>query len=167
VCRIVFGDAFAPAAAPLAILVWAIPVTLLSGHARITLIAGGEQRFVFASQIAGVVTTVIVGLATIPRYGAIAGAATTLASYLAVWFAAHFFTVRRVVPLPLLGVLRPLAVAGIVYTLRELYAPSSIAAGVAALAGYVVFGPLLDRRFLADIRQLLAVRRKRESTAAP
>ena len=158
--RVVFGDAFAAAATPLAILVWAIPVTLLSGHARITLIAGGEQRLVFASQLAGVATTVVVGLATIPKYGAAGGAATTLASYLAVWVAAHVFTVRRVVPLPLLGVARPLAVAGAVYALRELYAPSSMTAGIAALIGYAIFGPLLDRRFLADLRRLLAARRR-------
>ena len=151
--RVVFGDAFRAVAAPLKVLVWAIPVTLLSGHARITLIAGGEQRFVLAAQLAGVATTLAVGLATIPRYGATAGAATTLASYLAVWAVAHFFAVRRVVPLPLFGVVRPLVVAGTVYALRELYAPSSMTAGAAALAGYVVFGPLLDRRFLADIRR--------------
>lgn len=158
VMRVVFGEAFAAAATPLAILVWAIPVTLLSGHARITLIADGQQRFVFASQLAGVATTVVVGLATIPRFGAAGGAATTLASYLAVWGAAHAFTVRRVVPLPLFGVARPLAVAGTVYALREIYAPSSLTAGVAALIGYVILGPLLDRRFLADIRQLLTAR---------
>lgn len=157
--RVVFGDAFAAVAAPLAVLVWAIPVTLLSGHARITLIAGGEQRFVLVSQLAGIGTTVVVGLATIPTYGAIAGAATTLTSYLAVWVVAHIFAVRRVVPLPLFGVLRPLVVAGTVYALREIYAPSSMTAGAAAVAGYVIFGPLLDRRFLADIRRLLAVRR--------
>ena len=157
--RVVFGDAFAAAAAPLAVLVWAIPVTLLSGHARITLIAGEEQRFVLAAQLAGVGTTVVVGLATIPRYGAMAGAATTLISYLAVWVVAHVFAVRRVVALPLFGVLRPLAVAATVYALRELYAPSSVTAGAAALAAYVVFGPLLDRRFLADLRRLWAVRR--------
>ena len=101
----------------------------------------------------------LVGLATIPRYGAIAGAATTLTSYLAVWIVAHLFAVRRIVPLPLFGVLRPLAVAVAVYALRELYAPSSVPAGAAALAGYVVLGPLLDRRFLADLRRLSAVRR--------
>jgi hypothetical protein len=52
-----------------------------------------------------------------------------------------------------------MAVAGIVYALREIYAPSSMTAAIAALAAYVVFGPLLDRRFLADIRQLLTARR--------
>jgi O-antigen/teichoic acid export membrane protein len=158
VMRAVFGDAYAAAAGPLAILAWAIPVTLLSGHARITLIAGNEQRFVFASQLAGLMTTVLVGLATIPRYGALAGAATTLASYLVVWIAAHVFTVRRIAPLPLLGVLRPLAVATIVYALREVYAPASVVAGVAALAAYALLGPLVDRSLMADMGRLLAAR---------
>ena len=159
VIRVVFGVAFAAAASPLAILVWTIPVTLLSGHARITLIAGGQQRLLLASQLVGVGTTLLVGLATIPRYGATAGAATTLASYLAVWIAAHMFTIRRIAPLPLFGVLRPLAVAGNVCVLREIFAPSSLMAGVAALAIYVMLGPLLDRRLRADIGQLLAARR--------
>jgi hypothetical protein len=46
------------------------------------------------------------------------------------------------------------------YALRELYAPSGMIAGATALAGYVMFGPLLDRRFVADIRQIAAVRRR-------
>ena len=166
VSRVVFGNAFAATAGPLAVLVWAIPVTLLSGHARITLIAAGEQRFVFASQLAGVATTMIVGIATIPGYGAMGGAATVVASYLAVWFAAHGFAVRRVVPLPLFGVARPLAVAATAYLLRDYYAPSSLMAGVAALAGYVVLGPLLDRSFLADLRRILALRAKESGNAA-
>jgi O-antigen/teichoic acid export membrane protein len=157
--RIVFGDAFAAAATPLAILVWAIPVTLLSGHARITLIAGGYQRFVFTSQLAGVVTTVLVGFATIPRYGATAGAATTLASYLAVWIVSHMFAIRRIASLPLFGVLRPLAVAATVVVLREFFAPSSFLAGLAALAAYVMVGLLIDRELLTDIGQFLAARR--------
>ena len=139
---------------------------LLAALGSVRRIAAGEQRFVFASQLAGIATTMIVGIATIPGYGAMGGAATVVASYLAVWFAAHGFAVRRVVTLPLFGVARPLAVAATAYLLRDYYAPSSLMAGVAALAGYVVLGPLLDRSFLADLRRILALRAKETGNAA-
>lgn len=158
VIRVVFGEAFEAAAIPLAILVWAIPVTLLSGHARIALIAGGYQSSVFMSQLAGVVMTVVVGVVTIPFYGAIGGAATTLASYLAVWIASHMLAIRRIAPLPFFEVLRPLGVAMTIGVLREVFAPSSVVAGIAALVAYLILGLLFDRELLADIKQLLARR---------
>ena len=158
VIRVVFGEAFEAAAIPLAILVWAIPVTLLSGHARIALIAGGYQSSVFMSQLAGVVMTVVVGVVTIPFYGAIGGAATTLASYLAVWIASHMLAIRRIAPLPFFEVLRPLGVAMTIGVLREVFAPSSLVAGIAALAAYLILGLLFDRELLADIGRLLARR---------
>jgi O-antigen/teichoic acid export membrane protein len=155
----VFSATYAAAAAPFALLVWAIPITLLSGHARITLIAGGEQRFVLASQIAGIATTVVVGLIAIPAYGALGGAATVVVSYAAVWAAAHFFAVRRVASLPLLSVLRPLVAAAIAYALYQALAPGNLAAGAAALIGYAAFGLAVDRKIIADIRMLASARR--------
>jgi hypothetical protein len=42
--------------------------------------------------------------------------------------------------------------------LREVFAPSSLVAGIAALAAYLILGLLFDRELLADIKQLLARR---------
>ena len=165
ISRVVFGEPFAAAAGPLAIMVWAIPITLLSGHARITLIAGDEQRFVLVSQLTGVATTLVVGLLTIPRYGATGGAATIVISYLAVWGAAHFFAVRRVAWVPLMDVLPPLLASVAVLALREHYAPSSLMAGAAALGIYILSAPLLDRKLLADIGRLMAARRDKSVSA--
>lgn len=159
IVRIVFGASYAEAAAPFALLVWAIPITLLSGHARITLIAGGEQRSLLASQLAGILTTVAVGLALIPTYGALGGAATVVASYTVVWGVAHVFAVRRVAPLPLFGVLRPVLAAVVVYALHQALAPSSLAAGVAALAAYAALALVLDRQIMTDLRFLAKARR--------
>lgn len=165
-CQIVFGDKFAAAAVPLAILVWAIPITLLSGHARITLIAAERQALVLASQLTGVATTLVIGVATIPRYGAVAGSVTILISYLAVWIAAHWFAARHVGRLPLFSVLRPVLLAALLYALREYLVPSSIVAGIGALTAYAVIGPLLDRKFVADIGRILATRSAAPGTPA-
>ena len=124
------------------------------------MIAGGMQHFVLIAQLSGVIVNLLVGFATIPTYGATAGAATMLASSLAVWAVAHFFAVRKVAPMPFLGVVRPLVVAGVVFALHQIYAPSSHIAATAALAGYFVFGPLLDRSFVADLRRLVNLMRK-------
>jgi PST family polysaccharide transporter len=163
----VFSENYAPAGAAFALLVWAIPITLLSGHARITLIAGGQQRFVLASQVAGIVTTVAVGLIAIPAYGALGGAATVVVSYGAVWAAAHFFTVRRVTPLPLLGVLRPLAAAAAVYATFQVFAPGNVVAGAVALIGYAALAFVLDRELISDLRLLASTRRGQRGSEPP
>src|SRR4029079_7578704 len=105
------------------------------------------------SQLAGVVMTVVVGVVTIAFYGAIGGAATTLASYLAVWIASHMLAIGRIAPLPFFAVLRPLGVAMTIGILREVFASSSLVAGIAALAAYLILGLLLDRELLADMKQ--------------
>ena len=158
-CRTVFGDSFGPAAQALEVLVWIIPLTLLSGHCRVALIAGGEQKCVLYAHIGGASITLLVGLATIPVHGAVGGAATMLSSALGVWMIAHIFAVRRVAKLPLFGVIRPLLIASVIYALYIRYAPESQLAGLAVLAGYVVFGPILDRSFVADARRLWGARK--------
>lgn len=65
----IYGEAYAPAAWPLRIVVWMIPIAWLSGHFRYSLIATGHQRSEFyASTATGIVTA---GLAyvLIPRGG--------------------------------------------------------------------------------------------------
>jgi O-antigen/teichoic acid export membrane protein len=159
-CRTVFGDSFGPAAQPLKVLVWTVPVTLLSGHCRAALVAGGEQKYLLYAQLGGLSITLLVGFATIPTYGAVAGAATMLISAVSVWMIAHAFAARRVAAIPLLGVFRPLLVAAVLYAMHFRFAPESQLAGLAVLAGYVVFGPLLDRSFVADARQLWETRQR-------
>ena len=48
-----FGPPFAEAASSLAVLVWVLPLTMLSGHARWSLIAAGRQSRVLWAQLAG------------------------------------------------------------------------------------------------------------------
>jgi O-antigen/teichoic acid export membrane protein len=92
ICRFVYGDAFSLAGTTLAVLVWTIPLTLFSGHARWALIARGEQRFVLVAQIAGAITTVSAGWWAMAQWGALGGAIAMVSSSLIVsdWRSAGF-----------------------------------------------------------------------------
>ena len=48
-----YGESFAGAATALAVLAWILPITILGGHARWSLITLGFQRCVLVSQLAG------------------------------------------------------------------------------------------------------------------
>jgi O-antigen/teichoic acid export membrane protein len=161
--RLAFGEKFATAAPVFELLVWYLPATLLSGHARWLLIAGGRQHFVFWAQLVGSVITVVVGVPLTLRYDAEGGAAGMVAGGLAVWVAAHFFARKHVGPLPGgLMTLLPAGVALAAYATSQVWSTSPwLAAPVLTLA-YFALAPLLDRRLLADLRLLANAKSDRE-----
>jgi len=155
VCRIAFGEAFGAAALPFAVLVWVLPVGLLSGHARYALIASGHQRRELGAQLVGAAITALVGAAAIRALGALGGALAMLASALAVWAIAHRATVRHVAPIPALGpVVRPLLMAALAAALLPRLFASPWIAALAAGAGGLALAPLVDPRLLSDLRTL-------------
>ncbi len=77
VVQTVYGAAYAPAALPLQIVIWMIPVAWFGGHFRYSLIAAGEQRWEFGALAAGVVGTITCAVLTAPTLGAV-GAAISL-----------------------------------------------------------------------------------------
>lgn len=161
--ELAFGKKFATAAPVFELLVWYLPATLLSGHGRWLLIAGGRQHFVFWAQLIGTATTMLVGIPLTLRYQAEGGAAGMVAGGLAVWAAAHFFAKKHVGPLP--GGLMTLLPAGLALgafvASRSWGASPWIAAPTLTLA-YFVLAPLVDRRLLEDVR--LLARAKSDTT---
>jgi PST family polysaccharide transporter len=77
VIHTVYGAAYGPAALPLQIVIWMIPLACFSGHFRYSLVAAGEQRWEFGALAVTVVATVSCALATTPTLGAV-GAAISL-----------------------------------------------------------------------------------------
>ncbi len=154
--RIAFGDAFGDAALPFAVLVWALPLGLISGHARFGLIAAGEQRRELVAQLVGAAITLGVGLVAIPTIGPVGGGVAMLASNLAVWAVAHRAMVRHVAPIPGLGpVWRPALWAATLGALVLAWGPADPwLAGPAAALLFLAPAPWLDRSLLGDLRQL-------------
>lgn len=77
VLTILFGSGFRGGAAPFSILVWMLPIAMLSGHYRYTLIAYRLQKRLLRCTIAGAAVAVALGFALVPFYGGI-GAACAL-----------------------------------------------------------------------------------------
>lgn len=155
----VYGDAFVGAATTFGILVWYLPATLLSGHARWLMIAANGQRYVFFAQLIGALTTVIVGVPLVTTFQAEGAAIAMVAGSIAVWISAQLFALLRVrradgtatTVLPALWAL----IVGIGASQLSL-TPWLVA--TAAIVAYWGAAPLLDRRLLADLRHLAAAK---------
>ena len=89
-----YGAEFAPADRLLSVLVWMVPVAMLSGHYRYTLIAANLQRYLLGAAAAGAAVAVLASFVLIPRVGA-HGAAVSLLAACTVEFAVAFLFVRR------------------------------------------------------------------------
>lgn len=79
IMALISGARFAAAGPVLAVLVWAFPLRFLSGHARWSLIADGQQRWLLGAEIAGAAALVLTALLVIPAYGAVGASIALLA----------------------------------------------------------------------------------------
>lgn len=152
---ILYGQKFAIAAPVLTLLVWAFPLTLLSGHFRWSLIAGGGERKVFLAHIAGFITMIIVSIALIPSFGALGAAGGMVSASLVILLTSIFFA-RSVLPVWVMSrdVVLPLLLGIIVsISVRELVESPLIAALIGC--GILTVISFLERRLLNDLRILV------------
>lgn len=165
-CRLVYGGAFQAAGAPLALLVWMLPATLLQGHARSALVAQDQQRFLLVAHAAGAAATLAAGLVLIPGLGAPGAAGAMLISQLVVWAVVHRYAVRLVAPIPgVAAAARPAALALAAALLASGLAASPWLAAALAAGGFAAGAPLVDRALLGDLRRLMAA--KADAPPAP
>ncbi len=158
-CGLVFGKSFEVAAPLLSVLVWTLPVQLLSGHAPFALIAQGHQRSVLVAQATGAGVMLALGAGLVLLLGALGAALSLVAARIAVWCVAHAYARIRVGSLPLARPLAlPLAAVVAILAADHAWQPSPwlsapLAAGAFALAGLV-----LDRRLLPSLALLGAAK---------
>jgi O-antigen/teichoic acid export membrane protein len=162
---LVFGAQFAAAAAALGVLVWVIPVTLLSGHARGLLVVAGVQRHVLVAQIAGLATTVLGGFAFVAMLGDTGAAAAAVAGAVGVWLVAHGYARRERTPPPALVLaLLPALLALLAGVAASFLPVAPLWQAILACALYGVLAPLLDRRLIADVIELAHAKARFAST---
>jgi O-antigen/teichoic acid export membrane protein len=77
IVQLVFGPAYAPAAGVLRLLVWTLPISVVGGHFRQTLIAAGRTPLDLAAVSAGAVVTLGLNLLLVPQW-TLTGAAVAL-----------------------------------------------------------------------------------------
>lgn len=148
----IFGAQFASGAAALAILVWVIPVTLLSGHARGLLVVAGVQRRVLVAQIAGLATAAVGGAGLVAWLGDRGAAAAAVAGAAVVWIVAHGYARQERTPPPALALAaRPLALAAIIGVAAALTPYPPLAQAIGACVMYAALAPLVDRLLVTDL----------------
>lgn len=161
-CEFAFGEKYTTAALPLSILIWTIPLTLMSGHARWALIASDKQRYVMIAQVSGCITSILVGLLLIPKYHAIGGSIAMVTSALVVWLVAHYFAGLYVTKVPVRPVLIPVCLVSLLLAGSWLTGLAQGVLVVVPIAAFVVLAPLIDTRLIRDIPTLMRI--KSEST---
>jgi O-antigen/teichoic acid export membrane protein len=83
----------------LRILVWTIPLSVVAGHLRHTLIAAHLTSHDLAAVAAGAAATVALNLALVPQLGLIGGAIAMVAGEAALAVAATVLVIRAVAPI--------------------------------------------------------------------
>ncbi|MBI3664623.1 MAG: flippase [Acidobacteria bacterium] len=155
--RMAYGPRFAEAAPLFSVLVWMIPVALLSGHYRYTLIAYGLQNWLlYCTAIAAGVAVALCFL-LVSRYGAL-GAASSLLTALLVNFALAYAVVQRRVARIHFGaqLIRPLtAMAASLVLFAVLRAGNAWIAGFAAALAYLLLLVIWQRQELIQLSLIL------------
>jgi O-antigen/teichoic acid export membrane protein len=94
----VFGDPYGPAVPVLRILVWTIPLSIVAGHLRHTLIAARLTGYDLVAVAVGAAATVGLNVVLVPLLGLIGGAIAMVAGEAALAAAAAMLVVRHVTP---------------------------------------------------------------------
>lgn len=154
---LLFGESYQGAALPFCLLVWTFPITIISGHARWSLIAAGHSRDVFVSQLLGAGATVGAAWLLVGTHGmAGAGIAMTIGC-LAAWVTAHASAVKRQIAVPAAPSLLLFASAALITLAARSVDFNGWLECVAGLAAFLLVSLLLDRHLPASLRLLLNV----------
>jgi len=159
---VLYGPNFRNAARSFSVLVWMLPVAMLSGHHRYILIAYKQQGRLLLCTTISAATAVVLGLVLVPRYDG-PGAAWALLIANTVNFALVYFSVKQlVVEVPvhkeLVAPLVALMLSAAVFL--ALNGINYWIALTAACAVYITSFALVDGRRFAEI--LIAAARRRQ-----
>ena len=97
---VAYGSSFAGAGSVLSVLIWMIPVSMLSGHYRYTLIGYGRQKLLLAAIASSAALAVVLCFALIPIWGALGAAFALVAANLVNFGLAYYFVRREVLRIP-------------------------------------------------------------------
>lgn len=152
----IFGEAFTSAASIFSLLLWILPLSLISGHYRYLLIGYGHQILEFATSLLGVLVTFFLSYVLIPRFGGSGAAWSLIVSEAVIWLAAYTLARWKIGQVPFLSevwrpVLGGVLLAGIFYAL-----PGYAWLGLTlASFAYGVFFVLSNRGLIAELRAVL------------
>ena len=167
IMTVIFGRDFGSAATSLAILIWTVPMMFLAGHVRWSLILAHAEVEVFRSQVAGLLTVVVLGLVLVPTYAETGAAAAALGGNFGVWISAYSLARYRKVETPqLLLAAKPALLAAVLAFGTGFVVMPAWAEAIGALVLYALCAPMIDRALAGDILHLSRASAATEGNAA-
>ncbi len=120
IVALAYGNAYRPAGPLLAMLIWAVPLALVSGHYRNALIACDHERLEFRCTAIGALAALGLGLVLIPFHGAFSAALALVASAFVVVVLAYTTALSAGVTVPTITRVLPASSAVIIAGLAAL-----------------------------------------------
>jgi O-antigen/teichoic acid export membrane protein len=158
VLTLLYGTQYEPAVAPFQVLIWLIPLALVSGHFRYTLIAYNKQALEFLTAVCGAALNVVLNLALNASHGIMGAAMSLVAAEGLILGLSYLFVRRTITHIPVgMYLWKPAtgaaALAGILYFMPPL---NTWVIGGSTIAVFIGLLSLSHRTLLADLRSLLA-----------
>ena len=153
-----YGAAYENAAAPFSVLVWAVPVALISGHYRYALVAYNLQKWLLYWTALSALAGALAGPLLISRYGPLGAAVAALGANVIVLALCYETVRRRIAEIPFAArLVRPLLALAV--SLSPLWAPWEVnpwLRGALIAAIYLGLFVLFERDKLPELLRSLA-----------
>ena len=152
----VYGSQYQEAVAPFRILIWFIPLALVSGHYRYVLIAYDRQQLEFLGAACGASVNVILNLALIPLYGLQGAAWALVASEGLIWALGYYFVRRTITPIPSWPhIYRPLMGGAVLGGALYFLPPINVwLTGGSAILFYLALLSIMQPELLSSVRSM-------------
>ena len=155
-----YGAAYENAAAPFSVLVWAVPVALISGHYRYALVAYNLQKWLLYWTALSALAGALAGPLLISRYGPLGAAVAALGANVIVLALCYETVRRRIAEIPFAArLVRPLLALAV--SLPLFWAPWDVnpwLRGALIAAIYLGLFVLFERDKLPELLRSLAGR---------
>jgi O-antigen/teichoic acid export membrane protein len=161
VLTLIYGSQYREGVMVFRILIWFIPLTLMSGHFRFALIGYNQQRLEFAIAACGAGLNIVLNLLLIPMFGMVGGAWSLVATEGFIWGLAYYVVRRKVAPIRVWGpISRPLIGALMVTTGLFLLPPVNVwMAGGSVVLLYGLFLSIMQPKILSHFSSFFVHRR--------
>jgi PST family polysaccharide transporter len=147
-----FGDDFSGSGLLLSILIWLIPIALLGGHFRYTLIAYNLQHRDLVAMVVAAVVGISLAFVLTLLYGAIGTACSLIIAKLVQYGLEYYFVSRLIDRIPLVRHLfTPLIAAGVAAAVSLALDRDSLVTVFVAAALYVIIFGLCQARELVSL----------------
>lgn len=158
ICQFVFGQTYTSSSPTLSILIWIVPITLVSGHARWALVGAEKQQHLLTANLTGCIVCCLCCIALAPRFGAYGAATAMVISYLSIWAVAQYQSTKCVVKIPLQPLMLPTITTCSLLIIGLLSSNDSVYIKPILMLIFILVAYLLDKELRHDIPRLIRIK---------